>query len=291
MNLDKQLAHFAKKCVRVNADRWLLTLRNGFDFNLSAMRDDSFLLLDAEIEVQPEPEPLVAFIERSAELPGNVKLALPSESRRIHLRSEFPLPEDSKDALRAARYLNAMQCAHAMVHNWTSLDAGGTVCPRSEGGPTDLAGLEEILKEAGWESRKRAGGALRVDLETPGQFFQAEAKRLGEGVRFRVAACSDPDPSTDVRRSLALYLLEANAALRYCQGFIEREGSGIAAGFEARIDWMPDSAETGHALAALSVACRHCARELDVLSKDAPLAGLYWAARGIPFSTKEQAHG
>jgi hypothetical protein len=290
MNLEKQLAHLAQECVRLNVDRWLLTLRNGFDFKVSTVRDDSFLSLDAETEVQAKPERLVAFIERSAELPGNVKVALPTGSPKLHLRVEFPLPEDGKETRSVAPYLNAIQVAHAKVHNWASSGDGERARPYSEGGSPDLTSLEEILNEAGWESRKRASGALLVDLETPGQFFQAEVKRLGKGVRFRAAACSGLEPGTEEQRSIGLYLLEVNAELRYSRGFLERNGVGIAAGFEIRLDWMPDSAETGHALAALSVACR-CARELEVLSKDTRLASLFWTARGLSFRTKEQTHG
>jgi hypothetical protein len=84
-----------------------------------------------------------------------------------------------------------------------------------------------------------------------------------------------------VRQALCLYLLEANAALRFVRGFFERNGGTATAGFEVHLEGAPTPAETGHALSALSVACRHCAREMEVL-KDVALAGLYGSARGLP---------
>lgn len=291
MNLEKQLARFAQECVRLNADRWRLSLRNGFDFHVSATRDDGFLSLIAETELEAKPERLLHLAERSAELPCNLKLSLSPWSREIHLRADFPLPEEGDDTCRVGLYLNAMQCAHEQVHNWTSCEAGETVGLYSGDRPPDLTGLEKILDEAGWETHRRAGGALLADLEAPGQFFQAEVKRLAEGARFRAAVYNGPNLSDDAQRSLPAFLLEINAALRYSRTFLERSQSGVAAGFEIRMDWMPVQADASGALAALSVACRRCARELDLLSRDASLARLYWAARGLPFSKKEQAHG
>ena len=56
------------------------------------------------------------------------------------------------------------------------------------------------------------------------------------------------------------------------------EGEGISAGFEVRVESGPSAAEAGHALAALSVAGRRCAGEMEVL-RDGAAAGIYRSAR------------
>ena len=89
------------------------------------------------------------------------------------------------------------------------------------------------------------------------------------------------------QQALCLYLFEANAALRYARAFFEREGAGVAAGFEVRVESAPTAAEAAHALAALSVAGRQCAREMEVF-QDGAVAGIYRSARR---STQEHSKG
>ncbi len=82
------------------------------------------------------------------------------------------------------------------------------------------------------------------------------------------------------RETLCLYLLEANAALRYARAFLQREGEGASAGFEVRVENQPTPGEAGHALAALSVAGRYCARELELLKNNA-VSRFYRSARTL----------
>lgn len=46
--LHEQLARHAQECQQLDADRWRLTLSNGFSLVVSARRDEDFLLLDAD---------------------------------------------------------------------------------------------------------------------------------------------------------------------------------------------------------------------------------------------------
>jgi hypothetical protein len=106
-----------------------------------------------------------------------------------------------------------------------------------------------------------------------------------------VTLCRCEDAGDAVQQALCLFLFRANAALRIVRGFFERNGGAVAAGFEVCLEGGSEPAEAGHALAALSVACRHCAKEMEVL-KDAALAGLYRSARGLPVHVKRSStHG
>jgi hypothetical protein len=312
MNLEKHLARFAQKCDRVNADHWSLALTNGRSLAVSARLDEGFLLLDADSGVRVVVEPLTgrqcatgaaacsiglatrsSFVtgaqlkpltELSRGLPSAVKFALHRGAATIRLRAEFPLPEESDAAAdRIHGHLDGMRIAlHRLHESFSPRAAGGNLaCPPSEvDGQANSGSLPELLKEAGWPYHERPAGALLADLETGSQFLQAEIDTFGAGVRFRMAVCRAEAPGEGVELALCCYLLECNAALRYARAFFERESEGISAGFEVLVEGEATAVEASHALAALSVAGRQCARELEVL-KDAATAGMYRSGRAI----------
>jgi hypothetical protein len=287
--LDKQLARFSQECQRLDADRWRLALTNGASLTVSARRDEDFLLLDADPGLCPAPERLVPLLERSREVPAAVKFALRG-STAFRLRAEFPLPEEGGDAApRIREHLEGMRDALHRLHDWVSCEAVGSevACPKLESDGQAIPGsLTEALKEAGWEYHERPGGTLLADLETGSKFLQAEVEQCGVGTRFRVTLYRHESAGDASQQVLSLYLLEANAALRYARAFLRREGDGITAGFEVRTESAPSPAEAGHALAALSVAGRECAREMEVL-KDGVVAGIYRSAR-LPFHPQQK---
>jgi hypothetical protein len=288
--LHKHLARFAEECQQLTADRWRLALTNGQSLTVSALRDEGFLLLDADTALIPAAERLFAIAERSRELPAAVKFALSHGSVAIRLRAEFPLPEENGAAGdRVREHLDGMRTAMHRLRDWASCDAAGgaTACPEPEGDGQAIPGsLTDLVAEAGWKCRERSRGALVADLEAHGQPLQAEVERCGAGARFRLTVYRNDAAGDAAHAALCLYLLEANAALRYARAFLQREGEGIAAGFEVRVESEPTAAEAGHALAALSVAGRRCAREVEVL-KDGALAGVYRSARS-PFSQQKK---
>ena len=258
--LDKQLARFSQECQRLHADHWRMVLANGRLLTVSARREDGFLLLDADTAVSPAADRLVPLVEGSRELPAAVKFALRG-SNALRLRAEFPLPEESgATADRIREHFEGMRCASHWLHDLVSCETAGreVACPEPEGNGQAIPGsLKDSLSEAGWAYHERPGGALAADLEAGNQFLQAGIEPCGAGARFRVVLYSHDAADDAARQALCLYLLEANAALRYARAFLQQEGKGVTAGFEVRVESGSSAAEAGHALAALSVAGRH----------------------------------
>lgn len=280
--LEKLLAPFSLVCHRLDADHSRLALSNGHSLTVSARRSAGFLMLDADTGVRPAAGQLVPFAQRSCEFPAGLKLAL-CGSPTLHLRAEFPLPEDDAAAVRIREHLDGMSAAADRLFHWVSCDAAEEqmACPAPEGnGPAISGSLVELLRDSGWQYHERPTGALLVDLETGSRFLQAAVERCGAGVRFRAMLLDREAAGEAAQQTLCLYLLEANAALRYARAYLERNGEGIAAGFEVRIGGRPSAEEAGHALAALSVAARLCAREIE-LFKDGAVAGIYRSARPV----------
>ena len=278
--LDKQLAGYAEHCERLDANRWKLALTNGHTLTVAVLRDEPFLLFDADTGLLPSAERLLPLLEGSHELPAAVKFAIRG-SNTLRLRAEFPLPEEERTVSdRVREHLDGMRSASHCLRGWLTCGSAGAApaCPDIAG--LAAARLAEILKEVEWPCRQRSGGRLLTDLETGEPFLQAELSPCGAGARFRVTLYNNETPGDAARQALCLYLLEANAALRYTRAFLRRNGEAITAGFEVRVETEPANAEAAHALAALSVAGRHCAREIELL-KDEAVAGIYRLAHGL----------
>jgi hypothetical protein len=90
------------------------------------------------------------------------------------------------------------------------------------------------------------------------------------------------------RHALAVFLLTISGALRMARGYAEAADGHESYGFQVCLPDAPASEEIGHALAALSIAYRMCARETDVLL-DAAAARCYLAARDSS-TTNEPQH-
>lgn len=288
--LDKHLSRFAQQCERVNADHWRLALTNGRSLSVSVHLDEGFLLFDADAEIGVAAEQLVPLVERSSELPAMVKVALHRGSSGVRLRAELPLPEeDDASAGRIRGHVEGMRDAMHQLHNEFSRETAGQkmVCPEPQGDGQAIAGsLAELLKESAWPYHERPGGELLADLETGSQFLQAEIEGRGAGARFRLPLYRSEAAGDLAQQALCLYLMEANAALRYARAFFQRGSAEIMAGFEVCLESEPSVADVAHALGALSVAGKQCGKELKVL--DGALAGIYLSARP-PFNPSKGA--
>ncbi len=230
MMLDKQLARLSQECQRIDADRWRLALSKGHALTVSVRRDDGFLLLDAEAGVLPAAGQLGALVGRSREIPAAVKFAMRRHWSEFRLRAEFPLPEESDAAAETIRkHLEGMRGALYRLREWLSREGAedGAAYPELKGDGQAIPGsLTELLSEAGWAYHERPGGALLVDLETGSQFLQAEVSHCGAGARFGLTLYRHDDAGGNMPQALCLYLLEANAALRYVRAFLRRDGEG-----------------------------------------------------------------
>jgi hypothetical protein len=90
-----------------------------------------------------------------------------------------------------------------------------------------------------------------------------------------VRASATPEAS---RRALALYLLTAARELRLVRAYATQAEAGWSCGMQVNLPVAPASEEIDHALAALSMAHRMCAREANVLL-DQAAARCYLAVR------------
>lgn len=134
------------------------------------------------------------------------------------------------------------------------------------------------LVEAGWPTEVRADGSLALDLGVPDAFIQAEIE-LRRGEQLCTASLAAPQSvSAAGREAMAMLLLRAGGAVRLARPVLPR--SDDAPRFEVVLTADPDVGELAHALAALAVACRLFAREIEVVQRSDAIASRVRAFRG-----------
>ena len=84
------------------------------------------------------------------------------------------------------------------------------------------------------------------------------------------------------RQALAVALLTICGIIRMARATARENDGQAAARFEVVFSNAPCSGELVHALAALSVACRLCGKEVKVLQEEEEVAREYLAVRGWP---------
>jgi hypothetical protein len=154
---------------------------------------------------------------------------------------------------------------------------GGNERVGAVGDPTPAQSLGELSAEAGWPYVDRPDGRIAVELEVPGAFQQAVIDRVPEhAIRILAVLGSDESVEGETNRAaVAALLLRVAGAVRMVRVARECFADGFRPRLEVMLPACATSVDFGHALAALSLACRFCAREVEVLRRDEAAARAY----------------
>ena len=269
------------------AGRWRLAAGNGAALATTATVEDGWLRLDAGLRARPLPSRrgrarLWELLEANATLPGGVRLVL-TGSRRLLARAEAPTAEGVDLDVWVAGALAGLVRA---AERWRG--QGPPPCKDGEGGPGSGTGDEgpdlsdevrRLCEEAGWSVIARPSGTLAVPLEVPGESCTADVER-GPG-RFTVTAelARTSTLSAASRDAWAGLLLTACGVVRLARASAGSRDGHVAAWVEATWPGLPSAAELAHGLAACSVACQLCGREVTALKEEA-IATQYLRVRG-----------
>ncbi|MFN8644450.1 MAG: hypothetical protein U0802_23375 [Candidatus Binatia bacterium] len=213
--------------------------------------DGDWLELRTDLPACSDVAP-AALLRRNRRLPGGVRCVLVSAGR-LQCRGEVPLdlPDDAVWA----------RLDGARAGFLTLLDGQPPAAPPAVEPGRLPAELAARLGEAGWPWTARGDGSIAVDLGVADLFLQAEIEAHAGALCGAVAlAPFDPEATA----APALLLLRAGGAVRQARPVLSADG---VPRLEVVLTADPGARELGHALAALAVACRLCAREIEVLSR------------------------
>lgn len=267
-----------KKCAssvqELGGARWTFSLGKGTRIPANARVDEGWLTLDAADGGNEEDRPVQGghlwnMLLANAWANGAARPVLNLRDGTIHARADIALDEDLDVSEAVAR---ACQDCVAVLKRKVFAADRGSVSPQEQGdsevGITPAsADLQRLLREAGWPVVERAGGRLSVELDVPKESHHAViAPRENEGFDAIVVILGPCALGPVSRTALARMLLEACGLLRMVRPVARERGEEAVVSLETAIDARPASSESViHALSALSVACRFCAREARAL--------------------------
>jgi hypothetical protein len=168
---------------------------------------------------------------------------------------------------------------HHGYHRLKSLDSSGESMAMQAAGAREVR-LGELLRETPWPCTERGPNDFSADLHqdaTPPARISANE----HGIVFSVELVRCNTAAEVARQALAVFLLTASSALRLVRAHAVEEEGQQRFGFQVCLPAAPAAEEIDHALAALSTACRMCAREASVLLDEA-VARCYLSIREIP---------
>ncbi len=252
--------------------RWQCVMQNGTRMNIAAAIDDSFL----QLVCRPEAIRKAALALEDAmlcnkTLAGGVKLAMNSSISGLHLRTDIIIVDEQQLIDRLEWALEGFHEGNRLLFSSDLLNECAEPQTASE------ADLDERLRESPWTCTKRGPNKYSVELDA--QAAPPAGIRINESnLELSVELLRCGAPASASRHALALFLLTATSALRMVRAYAARAEDQESFGLQVSLPSSAASAEIDHALAALSIAYRMCAREAAVLLQ-AAAAHHYLAAR------------
>lgn len=253
--------------------RWNCVVENGARLPISASLEEGFLQLACRPETMHRS---AAALERALlknnTLGGGVRLALNSSSSGLHLRSEIAVLEEEQ---LLDRFESALEGFHHGVELLKSLDSDSRGERKRAHHAAAAINLGALLHESSWSCKERGPDEFSAELgaeSAPPARIRTTENGLDlsvELIRSNAAEAS--------RQALAVFLLTVSSALRLARAYAAADGQH-SFGFQVCLPAAPATEEIDHALAALSIAQRMCAREASVLLNEAA-ARYYLAAR------------
>ena len=265
----------------IGAGRWSFVLSNGTLVPAVAQADEDWLIVEAPVadwkrDDRSRPSAWT-WLGLNARLEGVTKIARLPDDDSLRVRADIALDDDVD---LVARLREA--CAGLVLASESIGEGGGHVS--EHGGTREAAAstidLASLCRDAGWTFAEREGGRVAVDLGIRGGPGQALIEQHADGaVRASVALASCDDVTPSSGDALGVFLLTACGIVRLARAAVQEEEAARVPRFEVRYAAPPVSAEIGHALSALSVACALFGREAQAL-RDDRVARTYLSMRG-----------
>ena len=265
----------------VGAWRWSCSVQNGTRLSIAASQEEGFLNLTCRPEgIRRSACTLEQALFGNRMLSGGVKVALGKANHDLHLATDIVILEEKQ---LLDRFHGALEGFHEGYRLFRAPDSliNSTAAKTDSG-----AALGELLGEASWPSTERGPNEFTAELDATSA-SPARIRNTENGVELNSELVRSNAAAEISRRALTLFLLTATSTLRFVRAYSEETDDGFAFGIQVNLPCDPAIDEINHALAALSIAHRMCARETTVLLNEAT-ARCYLAARNLP--TKNDHH-
>ncbi|MEW6741302.1 MAG: hypothetical protein AB1486_00970 [Planctomycetota bacterium] len=272
---------------------WTAIVYNGAAIPVKVTLDGVWVALQAPSGVPACGQDPWELLVLNGRIEGPSKFALDPGRFVPHLRAEVPLDDEVHLTSRLAAAFSGIRVGHAAL---LSPQSGGET-PASRWDHVGQVGrsedqrsvadrlridLTELCNDSGWPFTEREGGSLAVDLGVRAGFQQARVTREGSGETCASVSVARLGALPQVcRDALGVFLLTACRLVRLARATIDEQKGRSQVSFEVRLADPLSAGELGHALGALSAACRHFAAEVVSLQVPA-VAERFLQLRGWP---------
>lgn len=221
------------------------------------------------------PRSAAEWLAANAALPAIPKLAAAPDGR-VRLTASLPLD----GAVFGERLGHAARTITGTLDGGDAAIQSVPVC--------DAAALRALVVGAGWPLIEARDG-WRVEIDCGGMVLLADVAAGSGGVVAQLdlpalAAATAPR----CRAAVAELLWRVNGRLRLARLSLHDDRGTAQPRITAALHGAPGQSDVAHLLAALAVAARHCALEVEALAADPRLAELYLAhgtaGAGIPIN-------
>ncbi len=262
--------------------QWKCVVQNGTRLQISAAFEDGFLQLACRRKTSRQSAcTLERALQRNKTLTGGVKLALDAFSTGLHLRTDILVLDEKQ-------LLSRLEWALKGFHDGNRLpNSSGAHDDRSISQTADSGvSLGDLLRETSWLCTERGPNEFSANLDA-NSAATAIIRMNRYAVELNLELVRSSAAAEANRLAIAVFLLTASSALRLARAFAVEADGNVTLGLQVSLFATPTSEEIEHALAALSIAHRMCARETNVLLDNAA-ARYYLATREIPFTDNHQ---
>ena len=232
-------------------------------------------------------------VRRNVHLPCGFKYVLLNGSH-LELRAEIPVDEETDVIEQLSRTLPELSQV-ALLQGSSDATANLPEVPPT-GSSLTIEQIRKLCEDAQWSVNERTSG-LAVTLEARG-FWQALIEETPGGVRVSIELLGPQSLSETACEALALFLLSACITVRMVRPVGVTHDGNSRVQFEACLPQRLSSTDLHHALAALSVACSLCGREIPLLAAEAAAQeyllvrgqALYSFVKSIPLIERSESH-
>ena len=257
--------------------RWNCAAQNGQHVSFDASVEEGFLQLSAGTSMCGLGGcDLDRALLRNGTLSGGVKYVLDPSSHELRLRADIVIVDELQLADRVRLGLVGLHQGHAQLDECAASPAAA---PRDHSLNSKAARLTQLLSESCWSFTERSSNelavSLRVDSAPP-----ALIATNGGGVELILELVRCNSRESLRLRAVSVFLLTANGNLRLARASSSDRDGQRSFGFHVCLPASAVAEEVEHALSALSVAYRTCAREAAALL-DQRTAQYYLSAVGI----------
>ncbi len=261
---------------------WRFAIQNGTRLPVAAKYEDEFLHMTCSPGVDCRSTGLLErVLLGSSRLSGGAKIVLAEAGSALRVSADIAVLEEKQlqDRLRLAMH---------GFHDGIRLLKSGDLTPEAddEESVATEPELEKLLRESSWPSTESGPNDFSVELDAD-TGAAARIRRTKNSVVASVEFVRPAAISEVCRRAMAVYLLAASSTLRFVRSYAAESRGQWSFGMQVGLPAVPVMEEIDHALAALSVAHRACARESNVHLNEAA-ASCYLAARNLSTTSAPQ---